>query len=355
MSTTTFDEAKAEAFITQLVVEAGAAMNAALIRIGDALGLYRAMGDAEPVTAAELAARTETHERYVREWLNAQAAGGFVEYDAASDTYRLPAEHAIALADESSPFSQAGLFQAVVSSIRAEDRVREAFRTGGGVGWGEHHCGLFHGVERLFGVAYRTALIAEWIPALDGVEAKLRAGARVADVGCGHGLATILLAQAYPRSTFAGFDAHAESIDVARARAAAEGVGDRVRFEIAGAADFPGEDYDLIAHFDALHDLGDPVASAKRVREALAPDGTWMIVEPLAGDRIEDNLHPLGRLDYAFSTLVCTPGSLSQPGRMGLGTQAGEARLADVARAGGFGSVRRAAENDTNMVLEARP
>jgi SAM-dependent methyltransferase len=354
MSTIAFDEAQAEAFLNKLVVEAGAAINAALIRLGDALGLYRAMADGAPVSAAELAARTDTHERYVREWLNAQAAGDIVTYDPPTDTYTLPPEHAISLADESSPIAQGGVFQSVVAAIRAEDRVREAFRTGEGVGWHEHHCGLFHGTERAFGVTYRTALVADWIPKLDGVEEKLRRGARVADVGCGHGLGTILLAQAYPNSVFVGFDYHRASVEVARERAAAEGVADRVRFAVAGAGDFPGGDYDLVVHFDALHDLGDPVAAARRVRETLAPDGTWMIVEPLAGDRVQDNLNPLGRIRYGFSTLVCTPGSLSQPGRAGLGTLAGEAKLAEVARAGGFGSVRRAAENELNMVLEAR-
>jgi SAM-dependent methyltransferase len=353
--TTTFDEARAEAFMGQLAVEAGAAMNAALIRIGDELGLYRAMADAEPVTSAELAARTATHEAYVREWLNAQAAGGFVTYDAAAATYTLPLEHAIALADEHSPLSQAGLFEAVTAAIGSHERVARAFRTGEGVGWHEHHHGVPHGVARLFAVGYRTSLVADWIPALDGVEARLRAGASVADVGCGHGESTILLAQAFPRSTFVGFDLHAESIATARRRAREECVEDRVSFAVAGASDFPGEGYDLVAHFDCLHDLGDPVAAARRVRETLADDGTWMVVEPLAGDRVEDNLHPLGRLDYGFSTLVCTPGSLAQPGRMGLGTQAGEARLAEVIRQGGFASVRRAAETETTMVLEARP
>jgi 2-polyprenyl-3-methyl-5-hydroxy-6-metoxy-1,4-benzoquinol methylase len=355
MATTTIDEAKVEAFLGQIVSEAGAAMNAALVRIGDALGLYRAMGDAQAVSAAVLAARTETHERYVREWLNAQAAGGFVTYDPSDDRYTLPAEHAIALADEDSPFAQAGLFQAVTGAIRAEERVTEAFRTGDGVGWHEHHDSLFHGVERLFGVGYRTSLVADWIPALDGVEAKLHAGARVADLGCGHGLSTILLAQAFPGSSFDGYDVHAESIEIARRRAAEAGVGDRARFFVAAADDYPGHDYDLVTCFDALHDMGDPVAAARRVHQSLRPDGTWMIVEPLAGDRIEDNLHPLGRLGYGFSTLVCTPGSLSQEGRMGLGTQAGQERLTEVIVGGGFRSVRRAAETQINIVLEARP
>jgi 2-polyprenyl-3-methyl-5-hydroxy-6-metoxy-1,4-benzoquinol methylase len=355
MATQTIDDTKVEAFLEQILTEAGAAMNAALVRIGDALGLYRAMGDAQPVTASALAQRTATHERYVREWLNAQAAGGFVAYDPATDRYTLPAEHSIVLADEDSPFAQAGLFQAITASIRAEDRMIDAFRTGDGLGWHEHHHGLFHGVERLFAPAYRTSLIAEWIPALDGVDEKLRTGARVADVGCGHGISTILLAEAYPNSRFEGFDVHAESIAVARERAEAAGVADRVSFEIATADGFPGRDYDLVAVFDALHDMGDPDGAARHIRSTLAPDGTWMIVEPSAGDRVEDNFNPLGRLRYGFSTLVCTPGSLSQDGRAGLGTLAGGARLSEVVLGAGFGSVRLAAETPFNIVLEARP
>jgi SAM-dependent methyltransferase len=355
MATQTIDETKVEAFLEQILTEAGAAMNAALVRIGDALGLYRAMGDAQPVTAAALAHRTATHERYVREWLNAQAAGGFVVYDAATDRYTLPAEHSIVLADEESPFAQAGLFQAITASIRAEDRMIDAFRTGDGLGWHEHHHGLFHGVERLFAPAYRTSLIAEWIPALEGVEEKLRAGALVADVGCGHGMSTILLAEAFPNSRFEGFDVHTESIAVARERAEAAGVADRVSFEIATADAYPRRDYDLVAVFDALHDMGDPDGAARHIRSTLASDGTWMIVEPSAGDRIEDNFNPLGRLRYGFSTLVCTPGSLSQDGRAGLGTLAGGARLSEVVLGAGFGRVRLAAETPFNIVLEARP
>jgi 2-polyprenyl-3-methyl-5-hydroxy-6-metoxy-1,4-benzoquinol methylase len=355
MATQTIDDAKVEAFLEQILSEAGAAMNAALIRLGDALGLYRAMGDAQPITAATLAHRTRTHERYVREWLNSQAAGGFVTYDPETDRYTLPAEHAVVLADEESPFAQAGMFQAITASIRAEERMIDAFRTGGGLGWHEHHHGLFHGVERLFGVVYRTSLVTEWVPALDGVEDKLRAGALVADVGCGHGLSTILLAQAYPKSRFEGYDAHAESIEVARRRAEEAGVSDRVSFEVAAADAYPRRRYDLVAVFDALHDMGDPAGAARHIHSTLAPDGTWMIVEPSAGDRIEDNFHPLGRLRYGFSTLVCTPGSLSQEGRAGLGTLAGAARLSEIVLGAGFRTVRRAAETPFNLVLEARP
>jgi len=355
MATQTIDDAKLEAFLEQILNEAGAAMNAALVRIGDALGLYRAMGDAQPVSAATLARRTETHERYVREWLNGQAAGGFVTYDPDTDRYTLPAEHAVVLADELSPFAQAGLFQAITASIRAEERMIDAFRTGGGLGWHEHHHDLFHGVERLFGVVYRTSLVDEWIPALDGVEEKLHAGALVADVGCGHGLSTVLLAEAFPNSRFEGYDVHEASIEVARRRAEEAGVADRVTFEIAAADAYPRRGYDLVTVFDALHDMGDPAGAARHIRSTLDPDGTWMIVEPSAGDRIEENFHPLGRLRYGFSTLVCTPGSLSQDGRAGLGTLAGGVRLSEIVTGAGFSSVRRAAETPFNMVLEARP
>jgi SAM-dependent methyltransferase len=355
MTATTIDETKLEAFLVHLANEAGAAMNAALMRIGDELGLFRAMGDSQPVSSPELAIRTQTHERYVREWLSAQAAGRIVDYDPITDRFTLPPEHAMALAFEDSPVAQGGVFASVTAALRSEQRVLEAFRTGAGVGWHEHDHGLFHGTERAFGPSYRQSLIAEWIPALEGVEQKLVRGANVADVGCGHGLAPILLAQAYPASQFDGYDVHAPSIDVARRRAAEAGVEDRVRFHVAAADEYPGRDLDLVTFFDSLHDMGDPVGAARHVRETLAPDGTWMVVEPTAPDRLEDNLNALGRLRYAISTMVCTPGSLSQDGRMGLGTQAGPARLSEVIRAGGFGAVRQAAENPINLVIEARP
>jgi 2-polyprenyl-3-methyl-5-hydroxy-6-metoxy-1,4-benzoquinol methylase len=350
----TLDPERIEAFAGQIAGEIGAALNAALVTVGDELGLYRAMSDAEPVSAGELAARTQTHERYVREWLNAQAAGGFVRYDRADDRYTLPAEHAFVLADESSPVAMAGIFQAATAVIDGRTRVAERFRSGEGVGWHEHHDGLFHGTERSFAAGYRMHLVSEWLPALTGVVEKLHAGARVADIGCGHGASTILMAQAFPASTFHGIDVHAGSITTARARAREAGVADRVRFEVAEAAGYAGSGYDLIAFFDALHDLGDPVGAARHARAALADDGSCMLVEPFAGDRIEDNLTPIGRMYYGFSTLVCTPGSLSQAGRAALGTQAGEARLREVLLEGGFGSVRRAAETPLNLILEAR-
>jgi SAM-dependent methyltransferase len=349
------DESRIEAFVLRVVDEIGAAMNVPLSVIGFRLGLYKAMGDGEPVTAAELAERTGTHERYVREWLAGQAAGGYVEYDPETASYRLPAEHAAVLADESSPAYQGGMFQSASAAILAQDHVAERFVTGDGLGWHEHHHDLFHGTAEVFGIAYRTQLVQEWIPALEGVEEKLQRGALVADVGCGHGISTVLLAEAYPQSTFVGFDYHLASIERARHNAAMAGVEDRVRFEVATATDFPGWGYDLVACFDALHDMGDPAAAARHVWSSLAEDGAWMIVEPSAGDAVEENFHPLGRIRYGFSTLVCTPGSLSQPGRAGLGTLAGEQRLAEVIHAGGFRQVRRAAETPFNMVLEARP
>jgi 2-polyprenyl-3-methyl-5-hydroxy-6-metoxy-1,4-benzoquinol methylase len=351
---TAVDEARIEAFVGRIVDEIGAAINVPLTVIGQQLGLYRAMADSAPVDSAELAARTGTHERYVREWLAGQAAGGYVDHDPETETYVLPLEHAAVLADDTSPVYQGGMFESASAAIQAQDRVLQRFRTGDGLGWHEHHDGLFHGTAAVFGLSYRAYLVQEWIPALDGVEAKLRRGAQVADVGAGLGIATILLAQAYPESTFVGFDSHLESIEAARANAVEAGVADRVRFEVATATDFPGGGYDLIACFDALHDMGDPAAAARHIRSALTPDGTLMVVEPMAGDAVAENLHPLGRIRYGFSTLVCTPGSLSQDGRAGLGTLAGEARLAEAIRAGGFGHVRRAAETDLNMVLEAR-
>jgi 2-polyprenyl-3-methyl-5-hydroxy-6-metoxy-1,4-benzoquinol methylase len=355
MAITDIDEQKLEAFIGLAATEAGAALNVALVTLGDELGLYRAMADGQPVGAAELAGRTGTLERYVREWLNAQAASGFVVYDETADAYVLPPEHALVLADESSPFSLLGTFQSANAVVAIREHLAERFIEGEGVGWHEHHHGLWHGTERAFATAYRTYLLTEWLPALDGVVAKLEAGARVADVGCGHGASTILMAEAFPASRFVGIDYHAESIETARRRAAQAGVADRVSFEVAGASDYAGEGvYHLVAFFDAFHDLGDPLAAARRAAAALAPGGTCMLVEPYAGDRVEDNLNPIGRLYYGFSTLVCTPGSLSQPGRAGLGTQAGEARLREVLQAGGFGTVRRAAETPLNLVLEAR-
>jgi SAM-dependent methyltransferase len=359
MSTTapapTFREERLEELAGRLIGEAGATLNAALIAIGDRLGLYRAMAGGAPVTSAQLATATGTDERYVREWLAAQAAGALVDYDADRATYSLPPEHAVLLADDDSPMAMAGLFQAATAAVSAHTRIAERFRTGRGLGWHEHHGDLFCGTERVFGGTYRGQLVQSWLPAVEGLVERLEGGARVADVGCGHGIATVLMADAFPRSFFTGYDLHAASIETARARAAALGVTDRTKFEIAGAADHPGHDLDMVCFFDSLHDMGDPAAAARRALGALRPDGVLLVVEPFAGDMLEDNLNPIGRLYYGFSTLVCTPGSLSQPGRAALGTQAGEARLRHVLRQAGFRSVRRAAETPLNIVLEARP
>ncbi len=352
--TQSIDEARLEQFVGQVVNEVGAAYNTVLTAIGDELGLYDALAKNGPVTTKELAARTGTAERYVREWANAQAASGFLRYHPDSETYELSPEQAAVFADRDSPVYLPGLFQAALATFQNAPKVAEGFRTGAGVGWHEHQPGLFEGTERFFRSGYQANLVPEWIPALDGVDTKLREGAHVADVGCGHGASTILLAEAYPNSRFIGYDYHETSIEAARRRAAEAGVSDRVRFEVASATAYPGT-YDLVAYFDCLHDMGDPVGAARHVLESLKPDGTWMIVEPRAGDRVEDNLNPVGRLYYAASTMICTPASLSQDGRMALGAQAGNARLEEVVRAAGFGTVREAAQTPFNVVLEAKP
>jgi SAM-dependent methyltransferase len=349
------NQAKLHEFVMKAVGEMGAAMNAALIIIGDKLGLYKAMAGAGPMTSAEVAAKTKTTERYVREWLSAQAAGGFVTYDEASGKFTLPPEQAMALADEQSPVFLPGFFEIVSACIKDEPKVTEAFRTGKGLGWHEHdHC-LFAGTERFFRPNYRAHLISEWIPALGDTLAKLKAGARVADVGCGLGTSTILMAQEYPKSTFVGFDYHPKSIEMARAAATKAGVSDRVKFEVAKAKDYPGKGYQLVAFFDCLHDMGDPEGAARHVLETLDPDGVWMIVEPFAHDKLQDNLNPIGRVFYGASTMLCTPASLSQEVGLGLGAQAGEGRLSKILKNAGFNRVRRAAETPFNIVLEARP
>jgi len=348
------DQSKVEDFVHKALGDIGSALTASLVVIGDRLGLYRALAEAGPLTSTELAKKTGTTERSVREWLAAQAAAGYLTYDAKSDRYTLPAEHAVALTDEDSPACVLGGFQGMTAAMRAAPKVAEAFRTGKGLGWHEHDPELFIGVERFFRPGYNANLISAWIPALEGVEAKLKAGARVADVGCGHGASTIILAKAYPRSTFVGFDYHGPSIEQARERAKQAGVSDRVRFEIATAKTFPGT-HDLVACFDCLHDMGDPVGAAKHVHKALDPDGTWLLVEPRAGDHVHENLNPVGRLFYSVSTLVCTQASLAQEVGTALGAQAGEARLRDVVTRGGFTRVRRAAETPFNLILEVRP
>jgi len=349
------DEQKLQEFVMKALADIGGALTAGLVVIGDKLGLYRALAAGGPMTSAELAERTATTERYVREWLAAQAASGYVNYDASSGRYSLSAEQAEALTNEDSPACVLGGFQGMTAALKAEPKVTEGFRTGRGVGWHEHDPALFEGTRRFFHPGYIANLVPKWIPALEGVQQKLEAGARVADVGCGHGASTMLMARAFPRSEFVGFDYHAPSIERARELAAAAGLADRVRFEIAAAKEYPGTGYDLVTFFDCLHDMGDPVGAAAHVRASLAADGTWMVVEPFAHDRVEDNLHPLGRIFYGASTFVCTPASLAQEVGLALGAQAGETRLRDVLLQGGFSRVRRATATPFNLVLEARP
>src|SRR5438477_729796 len=349
------DMDKLMTFLGQVIGELGATVNAGLIVVGDRLGLYRAMAGAGPITSAELAEKTSTAERYVREWLNAQAAGGYVTYDPSTQRYELPAEQAMALADENSPAFVCGAFELATATLKAESHIEDIFRSGAGYGWHEHDSGVHTGCERFFRPGYNANLVSTWIPALEGVEEKLRVGARIADVGCGLGASSRLMADSYPRSRVTGFDYHKESIELARNKAKEAGLSDRLNFEVAPAASFPGTGYDLVTVFDSLHDMGDPVGAARHVHGTLKPDGTWMIVEPNAGDRVEDNLNPVGRAYYAFSTLLCTPASLSQEVGLALGAQAGEARIRDVVQAGGFTRFRRAAETPFNLVFEARP
>ena len=349
------DGQKLEQFVFRAVEEVGATLNAALVVMGDKLGLYRGLAGAGGLTPAELAGRTGASERYVREWLNAQAAGGYVEYEPTDGTYTLPPEQTVALTDETSPAYLPGFFQVAIGSVFDSPRITESARSGDGVGWHEHNHDVFDGCDRFFRPGYNANLVPAWLPALDGVVEKLEAGAKVADIGCGHGSSTILMAQAYPNSTFVGSDYHEGSIEVARQRAKDAGVTDRIHFATASAATHPGEGYDLVTMFDCLHDMGDPIGAARHVRSALAPDGTWMIVEPMAGDSVEDNLNPVGRAYYGLSTFLCTPASLSQEVGLALGAQAGPAKIGDVVNAGGFSRFRTAAETPFNLVFEARP
>jgi SAM-dependent methyltransferase len=355
MSTTGIDEAKLEEFMGRAVTDMGAIISAPLFVIGEKLGLYKAMAGAGPLTSEEVAERSGAAERYVREWLRNQAAGGYIDYDPGSDRYTLSDEHALALADEDSPFYILGVYDSVASLYADEDKLLEAFKSGRGMGWHEHDHRLFRGTERFFRPGYRANLVAEWIPALDGVQEKLEKGAKVADIGCGHGASTIIMAEAFPNSEFHGFDYHDASIDRAREAADEAGVGDRIDFEVASAKDYPGEGYDFVAVFDCLHDMGDPAGASKHIYETLDQDGTWMIVEPYANDKVEDNLNPVGRVFYGASTVICTPASLAQEVGLALGAQAGEARLTEVIMEGGFTRVRRATETPFNLILEARP
>ncbi|MCW2779958.1 MAG: SAM-dependent methyltransferase [Marmoricola sp.] len=348
-------EAELDAFMGKFVNDLGATIHAATVVIGDKLGLYKALDAAGPSTSDELAERTGTAERYVREWLRGQAASGYVTYEPAGEKFSLSELQSFTLAQEGSPAFVPGAFQLATAAIKDEPLITEAFRTGAGVGWHEHNPDLFEGTERFFRPGYAANLVDSWLPALDGVVEKLTAGASVADVGCGHGASTILMAQSFPNSRFAGFDYHEASITWADKAAADAGVGDRCRFEVASAAAYPGKGYDLVALFDCLHDMGDPVGAATHIRQSLADDGTLLLVEPFAGDRVEDNLNPIGQVFYNASTMLCVPASLSQEVGLGLGAQAGEPALRRVVTEAGFSSFRRAAETPFNLVLEARP
>jgi SAM-dependent methyltransferase len=351
------DEAKLHEFIGKAVVEWGAAYGVLLTFVGDRLGLFKAMaGAGGALTPEELAKKTGTHPRIIKEWLAAQAAGGFVTYNPAAGTYTLPEEQAIALTDENSPAYIAGEYQVLMGLFKDEEKIIEAFRTGKGLGWGDHHHYLFEGTERFFKPGYIANLTTSWIPALEGIEEKLRReeGAKVADVGCGHGVSTILMAKAYPNSKVIGFDYHKPSIERAREQAEKEGL-KNIAFEVAGATDYPGDDYDLITFFDCFHDMGNPAGAAKHVLQTLEKkDGTWMLVEPFANDKLEDNLNPIGRAFYSGSTMICVPASLNENGPA-LGAQAGEVRIREVVRSAGFSKFRRATQTPFNLVFEARP
>lgn len=349
------NENKLNDLLGRAVIDFGAVSLAPLVLIGEKLGLYRELASGGPLTSAQLASRTQTNERYVREWLNAQAASGYVHYLADSGRYELTPEQALLFADEDSPAFIVGAFQTALAAGRIADKLTDAFRNGHGIGWHEHDHALFHGIERFFRSGYIGNLVQNWLPALEGVEAKLRDGIRIADIGCGFGASTILMAQAYPNSQFIGYDNHPESIVAARMRARDAGVSDRCKFEVASAKDFPGRNYDLVTVFDALHDMGDPVGASRHVLSRLAPQGSWMIVEPYAGDRVEENLNPVGRAYYAGSTLICTPCSMAQEVGLALGAQAGEARMRAVVTSAGFTRFRRATQTPFNLVYEAKP
>lgn len=347
------DQGKLEQFMGRAVGDMGAAISALLLHLGDKLGLYKAMAGAGPMKPRALAEKTGTTERYVREWLNNQAAGGYVDYHAATETYELNEVQAMCLAQEDSPTFLPGGFEAIAGMFVDEPKFYAAFKSGKGVGWHEHDHRLFSGTERFFRPSYNANLTTAWIPALEGVEARLKAGIRVADVGCGHGASTLVMARAYPKSTFVGFDFHPPSIDRARQAAKEAGLGDRVRFEVAGAKNFEGR-FDLVAFFDCLHDMGDPVGALRHVRAQLEAGATVMMVEPFAGDKVEDNLNPVGRVFYGFSTVVCTPASLAQEVGLALGAQAGEKRWHGLFTEAGFSHFRRATETPFNLVFEAR-
>jgi SAM-dependent methyltransferase len=352
--TQAIDQAKLNQLLGRFVNDFGAAGFAATVVIGDKLGLYQALATG-PATAAELADRTSTHPRLVAEWLAAQAASGYVTYEPERERFSLSPEQAFALAHEDGPMYLPGAFQVMVAAVKDEPKITQAFRNGAGVPWHEHDPELFAGTERFFRPGYAANLISSWIPALDGVQAKLEAGALVADVGCGHGASTLIMAQAYPNSTVVGFDYHQPSVQHAQQVAANAGLAERCHFEVAAAAAYPGTGYDLVTIFDALHDLGDPIGAAAHIRQSLAPEGTLLLVEPYANDRLEDNLSPVGRAFYAASTLLCVPHSLSEAPGAALGAQAGEQRLRQVVSTAGFSRFRRVAQTPFNLIYEARP
>lgn len=348
----TLDMQKLEPLLGKMVTELGAASNSALVLIGDKLGLFKAIAERGPLTSPQLADATNTNERYVREWASAQAASGFIDFDAEDKTFSMTPEQAAVFADEDSPVNMTGGFHSLAAIFDSEPRLVQAFKSGKGVGWGDHCNCLFCGTERFFKPGYKAHLLNEWLPSLDGVTSRLQQGAVVADVGCGHGASTIIMADAFPKSRFVGVDFHEPSIKEAREQAQ-----DRrnVAFEAGKAQTFGGGGYDLITVFDALHDMGDPIGAARNFRKQLKPDGTLMLIEPLAGDTLADNLHPVGRVYYAFSATICVPAALNQEGGMALGAQAGEGKLRQVLQEAGFSRVRRATETPFNMVLEVRP
>jgi 2-polyprenyl-3-methyl-5-hydroxy-6-metoxy-1,4-benzoquinol methylase len=349
------DNTKLHQFVGQMLSDLGGAVSVALVRMGDALGLYKTLHAQGPMTVPELAAAAGVNERYLREWAAHHAASNYLSYDPATQKFALPEEQAMVFAIDDSPVNMLGAFDGIVAWLGNQEKVQPAFKNGGGVSWGDQTACLFCAVARFFRPGYHHNLIGNWLPALDGVVAKLQRGAKVADVGCGHGWSTVLMAKAFPNSEFVGYDFHPSSIEHAQTHASEHGVAGHTRFEVATAKEYPGSGFDLVTFFDCLHDMGDPAGAAAHVRQSLKPDGSWMVVEPMAGDRLEDNLNPIGRLYYGASTMVCVPTSLAQEVGAALGAQAGEAKLREVITAGGFRSVRRATETPFNMILEARP
>jgi SAM-dependent methyltransferase len=355
MSTATIDEGKLNAFVGQMLSDLGGASSIAMVRLGDTLGLYRAIHDNGPMTSAELAKQAKVDERYLREWLSHQAASNYLAYDPATGKFSMPAEQAMVFANEESPVYMMGGFDLMAAMLDNQPKVQAAFKSGGGVAWGDQAGCMFCAVARFFRPGYHNNLVASWLPALDGVVKKLEAGARVADVGCGHGWSTVMMAKAFPKSQFFGYDFHPDSIRDATAHAKEHGVTANAHFAVGLAKDYEGKDFDLVTCFDCLHDMGDPAGAAAHIRRSLKPDGTWMIVEPMAGDALQHNLNPVGRLFYAGSTMICLPTSRSQEVGAALGAQAGEAKLRETIQSGGFSKVRRATETPFNMILEARP